>query len=362
MRLGFVVHDHDGRPRPAPRVQGEQGGARSGPRARRRAPDRGDQVEHAREPLGGTLAQPLPQRLRDVRRDVRSELAQLRRSVSRRSRAAQALVGERRQRVLVGPSRRPARIERLGGRPGADHDLRDGEVPDQRPLVRVQHDVAGRQRAMDHTAPVRVVQRAGHLLERAQAVGQIHRSAGADDLRDGATFDVLGGEPEEARRGAAAVGRDDVRMIERRGCLGGAPEPIFRSRVSERLARSDLHLHLPILTRVVGEVDSGRGLVLCRQQRLDAEFARQLATGVELRQGGSRGGRGGRGRRRLGSDTGHLVAAHGAPRRTVRNVEERAARTLHQKTPILIAPLIASPSPATYTPAARSLRRCSWLI
>src|SRR5207248_662493 len=74
------------------------------------------------------------------------------------------------------------------------------------------------------------------------------------------------------------------------------------------------------------------------------------------------GGRGGRGRRRLGSDTGHLVAAHGAPRRTVRNVEERAARTLHQKTPILIAPLIASPSPATYTPAARSLRRCSWLI
>src|SRR5207244_2780607 len=83
------------------------------------------------------------------------------------------------------------------------------------------------------------------------------------------TFDVLGGEPEEARRGAAAVGRDDVRMIERRGCLGGAPEPIFRSRVSERLARSDLHLHLPILTRVVGEVDSGRGLVLCRQQRLD---------------------------------------------------------------------------------------------
>src|SRR5205823_1849816 len=43
VRLGFVVHDHDGRPRPAPRVQGEQGGARSGPRARRRAPDRGDQ-------------------------------------------------------------------------------------------------------------------------------------------------------------------------------------------------------------------------------------------------------------------------------------------------------------------------------
>src|SRR2546421_8033089 len=66
---------------------------------------------------GGTLAHPLPQRLRDVRRDVRSELAQLRRSISRRSRAAQALVGERRQRVLVGPSR-----DRKSTRLNSSHD------------------------------------------------------------------------------------------------------------------------------------------------------------------------------------------------------------------------------------------------
>jgi len=75
-------------------------------------------------------------------------------------------------------------------------------------------------------------------------------------------------------------------MIERRGRLGGAAEAIFRSRVAKRLARGDLHLHLPVLTRIVRKVDSGRGLVPGRQQRLDAEFARQLAPRVQLGEGG----------------------------------------------------------------------------
>jgi len=63
-------------------------------------------------------------------------------------------------------------------------------------------------------------------------------------------------------------------MVERRGGLHGAPEPIFHPYVAERLARRALYLHLPILTRVVREVDGGCGLVPGRQQRLDAKLAR----------------------------------------------------------------------------------------
>src|SRR6184192_2252186 len=141
-------------------------------------------------------------------------------------------------------------------------------------------------------------------------------------------------------------------MIECRGRFRRAPESVFRSRVPQRLAWRDLHLHLPVLARVIGQVDDCGALVARLEQRLDAEFARQLTARVQLREDSRRG--------LFSFGPGQLVAAHCTARRAFWDVEQRAARALHRGTPtsaasgrVLMASLARHASAAPRRPLGR---------
>ena len=123
------------------------------------------------------------------------------------------MMGDRRQPALIRAGRRLAGLGTVGRR--VEQPLH-GEVADQGPFVGIDDDAVGCQGAVGDAAPVRVVQGARDLLEDAQTGGVLEWSTGLQHTRERPAVDVLRRAPQEVLRGAVAVDRDDVRVIELR--------------------------------------------------------------------------------------------------------------------------------------------------
>ena len=236
----FVVigHDHHRRPRVALlRRPFEPGRRRSGGRGRGGGvAEGGDEVEHRGEPLGGPAAQGPAQRLRHVQRNVAAAVQQPgeRRRVAHWC-SGEALVRERRQRVLIRARPRLAGTRFVGRY--LEHPP-DQEVAHLHPLVRAQEDAVGSQTSVRQAPPMRVVQRARHLLQDADAGPDLQRADRLEHVLERATVHALRGVPQEVVGAAEAKRRQDVRVLELHGGFGGAREPIRRR--SQLLARDGL--------------------------------------------------------------------------------------------------------------------------
>ena len=128
---------------------------------------------------------------------------------------------------------------------------------------------------MHHAVAMRVLQRAPHLLHDTEDLGQRQRAAFHDDLLEGAPADPLHRVPEERARRTHTEDRDDVRVVEGRGDLRFALEPLRRSRSLEELQREDLDCHLAIEVHFLGQVDKRHPAAT--EQVGDLVLAAQLA-------------------------------------------------------------------------------------
>ncbi len=90
-------------------------------------------------------------------------------------------MSDRRQRALIPAGRRLAGLGAVGH---CVEQSAHGKITYQGPLVGIHEDAIGCQRAVGHAAPVSVVQSARHLLEDAQAGGELEGSARCEHARE----------------------------------------------------------------------------------------------------------------------------------------------------------------------------------
>ena len=126
----------------------------------------------------------------------------------------------------------------------------------QRVAVLVEQDVVGLDVAMHHAAPVRVVERDGHLrrgggrrVRAPPARSRCTRSASEPPARYGITMYTVSPACAEVEHGT------DVRMHEPRGRLGLAPEALGHLAVAREMRVQHLHHDLALERHLLGAED-----------------------------------------------------------------------------------------------------------
>jgi hypothetical protein len=138
---------------------------------------------------------------------------------------------------------------------GLGHGERDAEVGDYR-LAGVDEDVLRLEVAVDDTARVRVAE--GRRDATRDPHGLVHRELllALDAIPEGLALHERHHIEEEARRGPRIEEREEVGMLEVRGDLDLAQEPLDPEHGPE-LGVEDLVGDLPIVPEVAGEVHRG---------------------------------------------------------------------------------------------------------
>ena len=153
------------------------------------------------------------------------------------------------------PSARPVAVneecERLVQRLG------DAEVGDQRVPVREQ-DVGGLDVAVDDAVPVGVAQRVGHVAQDPQRLRHRQLAVPREPGLERLALDQRHGVEQQVVRLAGGEQRHDVGMLERRGELDLAPEPVH-AHGGRELRRQHLDHDLPAEARLLGDEHAAHG-------------------------------------------------------------------------------------------------------
>ena len=190
-----------------------------------------------------------------------------------RSVAGEALVGQARERVLVGlgvhrppldllgrhVGDRPQECRRAGDPRLGEHPLRQAEVTQVRVLPTTsaahrQEDVARLHVAVDQSRLVGRVEGARNLGHDPRRAGRLERAVAADQRRKVHPVDEAHRDVQHAVRLAGVVHRDHVRVVERARRPRLAEEPLAELLLAGDLRGNDLQRDLPPQADVLGAV------------------------------------------------------------------------------------------------------------
>ena len=126
---------------------------------------------------------------------------------------------------------------------GGGQQLGHAEVGEVGVAVLIEQDVLRLQVAVDHAAPVRVVEGTRHVAQQGEAFRRAQRTL-SQPSREVATGHVAQRHPRHAVLDAEAVERDDRRVFERGDGLRFLLEARDEARLVSEILRQDLQCHL----------------------------------------------------------------------------------------------------------------------
>ena len=132
--------------------------------------------------------------------------------------------------------------------------------------ARVEEHVGGLHVTMHETARMGRIEGARDLREDADRVRRV-QTAAFEALFQVAPLDVAHGDEEDVLGRPSLVDRDDVRMVDRRGQLRLAQEPVTERLVLGEARSEQLEGNLPLEPQILGQVDDAHATDA--QQRLD---------------------------------------------------------------------------------------------